>query len=43
MDKLVWRLVFFGRLEERKGIKLYVDAINRLPKSITSRPNFEVR
>ena len=29
--KPVWRVAFFGRLEERKGIKLFVDAVERLP------------
>ena len=38
----MWRLAFFGRLEERKGIKLFVDAVDRLPSNITSRPDFEV-
>lgn len=42
MEKEVWRLAFFGRLEERKGIKLFVDAVNRLPSSITGKPGFEV-
>ena len=28
--KQVWRLVFFSRLEERKGIKLFVEAVSRL-------------
>ena len=27
VDKPVWRVAFFGRLEERKGIKLFVDAV----------------
>ena len=27
VDKLVWRVAFFGRLDERKGIKLFVDAM----------------
>lgn len=26
-EKPVWRVAFFGRLEERKGIKLFVDAV----------------
>ena len=26
----VWRVAFFSRLEERKGIKLFVDALHRL-------------
>ena len=28
----VWRIAFFGRLEERKGIKLFVQAVNLLQK-----------
>lgn len=30
-EKLVWRLAFFGRLEERKGLKLFCEAIEMLP------------
>ena len=40
-SKPVWRVVFFGRLEARKGIKLFVDAVERLPKEILERPEFE--
>ena len=40
-DKPIWRLAFFSRLEERKGIKLFVDAINQL--DVSHIPNFEVR
>lgn len=32
--KPVWRVAFFGRLEERKGIKLFVDAVERLPAEV---------
>ena len=28
--KPVWRLAFFSRLEERKGLKLFVEAVNKL-------------
>lgn len=28
--KPIWRLAFFSRLEERKGIKLFVDAVSAL-------------
>lgn len=31
------RLIFFGRLEIRKGLKLFCDAIDRLPPSVLSR------
>ena len=37
----MWRVAFFGRLEERKGIKLFVDAVQRLPQAILDRDNFE--
>ncbi len=30
VEKPVWRVAFFGRLEERKGIKLFVDAVQVL-------------
>ena len=39
-EKPVWRLAFFSRLEERKGIKFFVDAINQL--DVSHIPNFEV-
>ena len=39
-DKPIWRLAFFSRLEERKGIKLFVDAISQL--DVSHIPNFEV-
>jgi glycosyltransferase involved in cell wall biosynthesis len=35
--KPVWRVAFFGRLEERKGIKLFVDAVERLPTEARAR------
>jgi hypothetical protein len=38
--KEVHRLVFFGRLEERKGIKLFVSMINALGKNLPA--DFEV-
>lgn len=28
--KPVWRLAFFSRLEERKGVKLFVEAVDKL-------------
>ena len=36
----MWRLAFFSRLEERKGIKLFVDAVSSL--NVTN-DKFEVR
>lgn len=39
----VWRIAFFGRLEERKGIKLFVEAVTKLQKSpVASLDNFEI-
>ena len=32
VEKPVWRVAFFGRLEERKGIKLFVDAVQVLTR-----------
>lgn len=29
-EKPIWRLAFFSRLEERKGIKLFVEAVSAL-------------
>ena len=40
--KPVWRLVFYGRLEERKGIKIFVEAVKQLPLDVTSRQDFQV-
>lgn len=40
----VWRIAFFGRLEERKGLKLFVEAVNKLQEdySILELEAFEV-
>lgn len=38
--KPVWRLCFFGRLEERKGIKVFVEALSLLEHNKDAR--FEV-
>ena len=38
VEKPVWRVAFFGRLEERKGIKLFVDAVQVLLR--TCQPHF---
>ncbi len=38
--KGVWRLAFFGRLEERKGLKLFCDAIEML--DATTLPKLEI-
>lgn len=39
----VWQLAFYAPLEETKGIKLFCDAVELLPKTVLSRPGFEVR
>ena len=39
-EKPIWRLAFFSRLEERKGIKLFVESISRLNDTNVDR--FEV-
>ncbi len=33
----VWRVAFFSRLEERKGIKVFVDALHKLDFGALSR------
>lgn len=38
--KPVWRLAFFSRLEERKGIKLFVETIDKL---VATRFDFDSR
>lgn len=38
----VWQLAFYAPLEETKGIKLFCDAVEQLPKSVLARPGFEV-
>ena len=40
VKKPVHRIAFFSRLDERKGIKLFVEAVALLPRA--KRPNFEV-
>ena len=42
-DKPIWRLAFFSRLEERKGIKLFVDAVGSLNTSMLDMNRFEAR
>lgn len=36
MHMQVWRIAFFGRLEERKGIKLFIEALNKLQAEASS-------
>lgn len=38
----VWQLAFYAPLEETKGIKLFCDAVEQLPKTLLARPGFEV-
>ena len=38
----VWQLAFYAPLEETKGIKLFCDAVEQLPKTVLARPGFEV-
>ena len=49
VDKPVWRLAFFSRLEERKGLKVFVAAVKRLQQAAAEGswgkpldPRFEV-
>ncbi|KAK9907269.1 hypothetical protein WJX75_000339 [Coccomyxa subellipsoidea] len=43
MDKPVWRLAFFSRLEERKGLKLFVTAVAALQEAaLQADARFEV-
>lgn len=40
-QKQVWKLAFFSRLDERKGLRIFVDAISAL--NVTKLPDgFEV-
>lgn len=47
--KRVWRVAFFSRMEERKGIKVFVDALNMLKAAslkqsqVLWRPNYTTR
>lgn len=36
-ERPVWRLAFFSRLEQRKGIKLFVDAVSHLNHSVLDK------
>ena len=40
----MWRIAFFSRLEERKGIKLFVEALSKLQATtkISDNPEFEI-
>ena len=38
----VWRIAFFSRLEERKGIKVFVDALHKLDYAALSRSQVQI-
>ena len=42
VEKAVWQLAFFAPLEETKGIKIFCDAVEQLPRTVLDRPGFEV-
>ena len=44
VEKPVWRLAFFSRLEERKGLKVFVSAVAELQASAAAKldARFEV-
>jgi hypothetical protein len=44
MERPVWRLAFFSRLEERKGLKVFVSAVGELLEAAaaTLDPRLEV-
>lgn len=43
VEKPVWRLAFFSRLEERKGLKLFVRAVDALQEAaLEAEARFEV-
>ena len=44
VEKPVWRLAFFSRLEERKGLKVFVSAVKELQEAAAGKldPRFEV-
>jgi len=42
-EKAVWRLAFFSRLEERKGLKLFVRAVGAMQEAaLAADARFEV-
>ena len=41
-EKAVWQLAFYAPLEETKGIKIFCDAVEQLPRTVLDRPGFEV-
>ena len=41
-EKAVWQLAFYAALEETKGIKIFCDAVEQLPRTVLDRPGFEV-
>ena len=41
-ERPVWQLAYYAPLEETKGIKIFCDAIEQLPRTVLDRPGFEV-
>ena len=41
-ERPVWQLAFYAPLEETKGIKIFCDAVEQLPRTVLDRPGFEV-
>ena len=41
-ERPVWQLAFYAPLEETKGIKIFCDAVEQLPRAVLDRPGFEV-
>ena len=42
-ERPVWQLAYYAPLEETKGIKIFCDAVEQLPRTVLDRPGFEVR
>ncbi|CAL5218412.1 g88 [Coccomyxa viridis] len=41
-ERPVWQLAYYAPLEETKGIKIFCDAVEQLPRTVLDRPGFEV-
>lgn len=42
IERPVWQIAFYAPLEEIKGIKIFCDAVEQLPRTVLDRPGFEV-
>jgi len=42
IERPVWQIAFYAPLEETKGIKIFCDAVEQLPRTVLDRPGFEV-